>query len=172
MHRRGYLGAVHAAGFKLEDVKFSFSRDVRIGVAGIELDAKEAEIMNLPRYAADVLEEGGHGTIQEPDMAVELKQAIVKENVQGEFELATLDEHFYIRMRAYMKKLPETDRDKIESMLNSLVRKRHGKLVHLADSSRLTAELAGKMTVEEKEFYNDLHETSSRFTDSIMGGKA
>ncbi|MDG7054458.1 MAG: hypothetical protein JRZ95_04010, partial [Nitrososphaerota archaeon] len=71
-------------------------------------------------------------------MVVELKQAIVKENVQGEFELATLEPHFYIKLKSYMKTLEQSDFDKVESMLNSLVRKRKGKIIHLADSSKLT----------------------------------
>lgn len=163
------LERVHATGFELEDVKIAFTRDIKVSVSGIEIDAKDGEIMNLPRYVARVLEEQGHGQIQEPDMVVELKQSIVKENVQGEFELSTLDEHFYIKLKSYMKKLSESDFDKAESMLNSLVRKRHGKIVHLADSSKLTAELSSKMTVEEREFYNNLHEISTEFTSKLLG---
>lgn len=162
---------VHATGFELQDVKFSFDRDIKVSVAGIEIDAKEGEIMNLPRHVAYVLEDEKHGQIQEADMVVELKQAIVKENVQGEFELATLDEHFYIKLKAYMRKLPESDFDRVESMLNSLLRKRQGKIVHLADSSKLTAELSGKMTIEEREFYNGLHNISAAFTKQILGDK-
>jgi len=165
------LEKVHATGFDLQDVKIAFNHDIKVNVAGIEIDAKEGEIMNLPRYVATVLEDEKHGQIQEMDMVVELKQAIVKENVQGEFELATLDEHFYIKLKAYMKKLPESDFDKVESMLNSLLRKRHGKIVHLADSSKLTAELSSKMTVEEREFYNNLHNISADFTKQILGEK-
>ena len=164
------LAQVHATGFELEEVKFSFLRDVKISVANIDIAAKAGEIMNLPRYVANVLEEVGHGQVQDIDMVVELKQATVKENVQGEFELASLDDHFYIRLKAYMKKLTESDFDKVESMLNSLVRKRHGKIVHLADASRLTADLSAKMTVEEREFYIALHQISEDFTRQIMGG--
>jgi DNA replication factor GINS len=68
-----------------------------------------------------------------------------------------------------MKRLEQSDFDKVESMLNSLVRKRHGKIIHLADSSKLTTELANKMTVEEREFYNNLHNISREFTKQIIG---
>ena len=77
------LEKVHATGFDLQDVKIAFNHDIKVNVAGIEIDAKEGEIMNLPRYVATVLEDEKHGQIQEMDMVVELKQAIVKENVQG-----------------------------------------------------------------------------------------
>ena len=48
---------------------------------------------------------------------------MVKENVQGEFELATLEPYFYIKLKSYMRGLEQADSDKVESMLNSLVRK-------------------------------------------------
>ena len=128
------LQKVHATGFDLEEVKVNILHDFKLDVADIQVDGKEGEILNFPRWIATILEEEKHGKIQDTDMVVELKQAIVKENVQGEFELSTLDQHFYIKLKAYMKRLEESDYDKVESMLNSLVRKRHGKIIHLADS--------------------------------------
>ena len=95
----------------------------------------------------------------------------MKENVQGEFELATLDPHFYIKLKSQMKKLPQTDFDKVESMLNQLVRKRQGKIIRLADSSKLTANLSSKLTFEEREFYNNLHNISKNFSKSVLGDK-
>ena len=152
-----------------ENVKVSLLKDVKVDVADIKIDGREGEILTIPRYAAEILENENQCQIQEKDMVVELKQAIVKENVQSEFELSTLEEYFYIRLKSYMKKLPESDYDKVQSMLNSLLRKRHGKIIHLADSSELTAELSNKMTIEEKKFFNKLHETSEEFTKEILG---
>jgi len=68
-----------------------------------------------------------------------------------------------------MKTLEQSDFDKVESMLNSLVRKRKGKIIHLADSSKLTSGLASKLTVEEKEYYNNLYNISIDFTKQILG---
>ena len=59
-------------------------------------------------------------------MLVELKQAVEKEIMLGQFDLSTLqvqhqaDPHFYIKMRLYMKGLPEKDYDRVQSMLNKL----------------------------------------------------
>ncbi len=80
----------HAVGTELEDVKVTFLHDVQIKVGDIDVAGKQGEILNLPRWVADTLESEKHVQIQETDMVVELKQAIVKENVQGEFELSTL----------------------------------------------------------------------------------
>jgi DNA replication factor GINS len=165
------LAKVHATGFDLEDVKVTFLHDIKINVAGVNVKGKQGEILNIPRWVAIVLESEKHVTIDETDMVVELKQATVKENVQGEFELATLEPHFYVRLISYMKKLPKDDYDKVESMLNSLVRKRQGKIIHLADSSKLTADLNQKLTIEERSFYEKIYNTSTDFKKQILGDK-
>ena len=165
------LEKVHASGFDLEEVKVTFNHEVKLNVAGINVEAKEGEILNVPRWVANVLESEKHVEIQDTDMIVELKQAIVKENVQGEFELSTLEPHFYIKLKSQMKKLPQTDYDKVESMLNQLIRKRQGKIIRLADSSKLTADLSSKLSFEEREFYNNLHNISTNFTKQLLGDK-
>ncbi len=163
------LAKVHHTGFDLEDTKVTFLHDLKIKVANVDIEGKQGEILNIPRWVATVLESEKHLTIQETDMIVELKQATVKENVQGEFELATLEPHFYVRLLSYMKKLPKDDFDKVESMLNSLVRKRQGKIIRFADSSKLTAALSQKLTVEEKSFYEKIYNTSIDFKKQILG---
>ena len=165
------LSKVHHTGFELEDVKVTFLHDIKINVAGIDVEGKQGEILNFPRWVANVLETDKHISIEDADMVVELKQATVKENVQGEFELATLDPHFYIKLTSFMKKLPKDECDKVESMLNSLVRKRQGKIIHLADSSQLTVELRQKLTLEERVFYEKIYNTSSDFKKQILGEK-
>ena len=163
------LANVHTTGFDLEDVKVIFNHDVKVKVSDIDVEGKQGEVLNIPRWIAQVLQKDNHVQIQDTDMVVELKQATVKENVQGEFELATLEPHFYIMVKSYMKSLEQQDSDKVESMLNSLVRKRKGKIIHLADSSKLTTNLAKKLTIEEREYYNNLYNISTDFTKQILG---
>jgi len=165
------LSKVHHTGFDLEDVKVNFLHDIKINVAGIDIVGKQGEILNIPRWVANVLESEKHITIEDTDMVVELKQATVKENVQGEFELATLEPYFYVRLNAFMKRLPKDDFDKVQSMLNSLVRKRQGKIIHLADSSQLTSALSQKLTLEERAFYEKIYNTSNDFKKQILGDK-
>ncbi len=165
------LSKVHHTGFDLEDVRVTFLHDVKINVAGVNVEGKQGEILNIPRWVASVLESDKHITIEDTDMVVELKQATVKENVQGEFELATLEPYFYVRLISFMKKLPKDDYDKVESMLNSLVRKRQGKIIHLADSLKLNADLSQKLTLEERIFYEKIYNTSSDFKKQILGDK-
>ena len=126
---------VHSVGFGLEDVKVEFKHELKMDVSGVKIEGKESEIMNIPRWVAEILESEKHIILHEQDMVTELKQAKVKEDVQGEESISTLDKHFYIRMNSYMKKLSKDDSDKVESMLNELIRIRQGKIVRLADSS-------------------------------------
>ena len=162
---------VNSVGFGLEEVKVEFKHDLKMDVSGVKIEGKESEIMNIPRWVAEILESEKHIILHEQDMLTELKQSKVKEDVQGEESLSTLDKHFYIKMKSYMKKLSKDDSDRVESMLNELVRIRQGKIVRLADSSKLTSDLASKLSVEEEVYFNQIYEASVEFSKQVMGEK-
>ena len=168
---------MHSIGNSLNDVKVEFKKDLKLDALGISINGKQGEILNIPGWIADVLESEKHVEIQDADMLVELKQAVEKEKMLGQFDLATLqvqqqaDPHFYIKMKSYMKRLPEKDYDKVESMLNTLLRTRQTKIIRLADASKLTAEISQKLSIEEREFYNNLHDNSFKFSKTIVGNK-
>ena len=158
-------------GFDLEEVKATFLHDLKITVAGLDVEGKQGEILNVPRWVANVLESDKHVSIQDTDMVVELKQAIVKENVQGSETLSALEPHFYIKLNAYIKKLPQQDYDKVHPMLRDLVRKRRAKIIQQADSSNLTADLSNKLTTEERIFYEKIYKGSLEFEEQVLGNE-
>ena len=168
---------MHSIGNSLKDVKVEFKKDLKLDVSDISIDGKQGEILNIPRWIADVLESEKQIEIQDVDMLVELKQAVEKEIMLGQFDLSTLqvqqqaDPHFYIKMKSYMKRLSEKDYDKVEGMLNKLLRTRQTKIIRLADASKLTANISQKLSVEEREFYNNLHNNSTKFSKTILGDK-
>ena len=168
---------MHSIGNSLKDVKVEFKKDTSLDVSDISIKGKQGEILNIPRWVANVLESEKHVEIQDVDMLVELKQAVEKEKMLGQFDLSTLqvqhqaDSHFYIKMKSYMNGLPEKDYDKVESMLNTLLRTRQTKIIRLADASKLTADISQKLSIEEREFYNNLHDNSSKFSKTIIGNK-
>jgi DNA replication factor GINS len=168
---------MHSIGNNLKDVKVEFKKDTALDVSDISIKGKQGEILNIPRWAAEILESEKYVEIQDVDMLIELKQAVEKEKMLGQFDLATLqvqqqaDPHFYIKMKSYMKSLPEKDYDRVESLLNTLLRTRQTKIIRLADTSKLTAEISQKLSIEEREFYNNLHDNSSKFSKSIIGNK-
>jgi len=168
---------MHSIGNSLKDVKVEFKKDTALDVSDISIKGKQGEILNIPRWVADVLESEEHVEIKDVDMLVELKQAVEKEKMLGQFDLSTLqvqhqaDSHFYIKMKSYMNGLPEKDYDKVESMLNTLLRTRQTKIIRLADAYKLTADISQKLSIEECEFYNNLHDNSSKFSKTIIGNK-
>jgi len=162
---------MQSIGNSLKDVKVEFKKDLKLDVSGISIEGKQGEILNIPRWVADVLQSEKHVEIKDSETLVELKQAAMKEEVHGDFDLITLEPHFYIKIKSYMKRLPEKDYVKVESLLNKLLRTRQTKIIRLADSSKLTAEISQKLSVEEREFYNQLHEISTEFSKKIIGDK-
>jgi DNA replication factor GINS len=168
---------MHSIGNSLKNVKVEFKKDIALDVSDISIKGKQGEILNIPRWVAEILESEKYVEIQDVDMLIELKQAVEKEKMLGQFDLATLqvqqqaDPHFYIKMKSYMKSLPEKDYDRVESMLNTLLRTRQTKIIRLADASKLTAEISQKLSIEERKFYNNLHDNSSKFSKSIVGNK-
>ena len=168
---------IHSIGNSLKDVKVEFKKDLKFDVLDVSINGKQGEILNIPGWIAEVLESEKHVEIQDVDMLVELKQAVEKEKMLGQFDLSTLqvqhqaDPHFYIKMKSYMKGLSEKDYDRVEGMLNTLLRTRQTKIIRLADASKLTAEISQKLSVEEREFYNNLHDNSSKFSKTIIGNK-
>ncbi|MEK6834070.1 MAG: hypothetical protein AABY31_01125 [Thermoproteota archaeon] len=165
------LTQVHTIGHGLQDVKVTFNHDIKIDASDVSIDAKHGEIISIPRWVADVLVSEKLVDVQDTDMIVALKQALVKENVQGDFDLSTLDSDFYIKIRSYVQRLPQQDRDRVESMLNTLMRKRQGKIIGLADSSKMTSDLAKKLSIEERALFDAIRAQSVDFQKQILGDR-
>ena len=165
------LTQLHTIGHSLQDVKVTFNHDIKVDALDVSIDAKHGEILSIPRWVAEVLALEKLVEVQDTDMIVALKQALVKENVQGDFDLSTLDSDFYIKVNSYIERLPQQDRDKVESMLNTLMRKRQGKIIRLADSSKMTSDLAKKLSIEERALFDAIHLQSVDFKKQILGDK-
>jgi DNA replication factor GINS len=162
---------IHSIGYRLQDVKVNFAYDLKIEAPSVSIESKQGEILSISRWIAEVLSKEKLVEVQDTDMVVALKQAVMKENVQGDFDLSTLELDFYIKVNSFAQRLPQEDRNKVESMLNSLIRKRQGKIIRLADSSKLTADLAKKLTIEERTLFDYIHNNSSEFRKQILGDK-
>lgn len=162
---------IHSIGYRLQDVKVNFVYDLKIEAPTVSVESKQGEIMSVSRWVAEVLSAEKLVQVQDTDMVVALKQAVMKENVQGDFDLSTLELDFYIKVNSFTQRLSQEDRDKIESMLNSLIRKRQGKIIRLADSSKMTSDLAKKLTIEERTLFDYIHNNSTEFKKQILGDK-
>ena len=162
---------IHSIGHDLKDVKVEFNKDLKLNVSDLTIDGKQGEILNIPRWVANVLEPEKYVEIKDSEIVTELKQAVMKEEVQSNFDLSVLEPYFYIKLKSYMQRMTEKDYDIMQSMLNKLLRTRQSKIIRLADSSKLTAEISQKLTVEERDFYNQVNNASTEFSKKIMGSK-
>jgi DNA replication factor GINS len=162
---------IHSIGHDLKDVKVEFNKDLKLNVSDVTIDGKQGEILNIPRWVANVLEPEKYVEIKDSEIVTELKQAVMKEEVQSNFDLSVLEPYFYIKLKSYMQRMTEKDYDIMQSMLNKLLRTRQSKIIRLADSSKLTAEISQKLTVEERDFYNQVNNASTEFSKKIMGSK-
>ena len=162
---------VHSIGYRLKDAKVTVNQDYKFNVAGLKAEGKQGEVNNMPQWVGKILADNNLGLLDSPDMITELKQALSKEKMVGEYQISTLDTHFYIKLKESMKELNRDDFDKVESMMLELFRMRRGKLVKLADSIKLNSDLYNKLTVEEVVFYKTIYENSKEFENQIKGEK-
>ncbi len=160
---------LHSIGYELQDAKVTLTQDIKFNVAGFKIEGAQGEVLNLPQWIGKTLSDSNLGTLETPDMITELKQALSKEKMVGEYQLATLDPHFYIKLKQSMKELDRNDFDHVESIMLELFRMRRGKLVKLADSIKLTSDLYNKLTVEEVVFFKSIYENSQEFEKQIRG---
>lgn len=158
---------IYRMGHMLGDAKATLNRDIKLSVGGISIAGKQDEVINMPLWAGEMLESGGMASLEMPDSVTELKQALIKEQVVGEYQLATLDAQFYIRLKRQMAGLSARDRDGVEGIMMELWRMRRGKIVRLADSSRLTGELKSKITIEERIFFQAINQECRLFEERM-----
>ena len=160
---------VHLIGYRLKDAKLTVNQDFKFNVADMKIQGTQGDTNNLPQWVGKILSDNNLGILDSPDMITELKQALSKEKMVGEYQLSTLDPHFYIKLKESMKELNRDDFDKVESMMLELFRMRRGKLVKMADSIKLNSELHNKLTVEENVFYKTIYDNSIEFEKQITG---
>ncbi|MGY5151104.1 MAG: hypothetical protein ACW9XA_02415 [Candidatus Nitrosopumilus sp. bin_6a] len=160
---------VHSIGYRLKDAKVTINQDFKYNVAGMKIEGSQGDTNNMPQWIGKILADNKIGTLDSPDMITQLKQALSKEKMVGEYQISTLDPHFYIKLKESMKELNRDDFDKVESMMLELFRMRRGKLVKIADSIKLNSELYNKLTVEENVFYKTIHDNSVEFEKQIRG---
>ena len=160
---------VHSIGYRLKDAKVTVNQDFKYNVAGMKIEGTQGDTNNMPQWVGKILSDSNIGTLDAPDMITQLKQALSKEKMVGEYQISTLDPHFYIKLKESMKNLNRDDFDKVESMMLELFRMRRGKLVKIADSIKLNSELYNKLTVEENVFYKTIHDNSVEFEKQIRG---
>ena len=158
---------LHEIGYGLKDTKATLSQDVKFKVDKVSVQGTSGEVLNMPQWIGKILEDNKLATLDSPDMVTELKQALSKEKMVGDYQVSTLEPQFYIKLKQHMRTLRRDDFNHVESMLLELFRMRRGKLVKLADSTKLSSDLYNKITVEESVFFKAIYDNSKNFETQI-----
>jgi len=162
------LKTTYLLEYRLEDVRASFKSDVKISLNEIKIDAKEGDILQLPRWLAKILLKKNLIDIEDYEISSYVSKAMNRERISKPHDLSGVDADFYIRVNDFLDSLSEKERESLMVSLNSFVTSRVEKIVKLAAASLLSAEIESKLSAEERQFYNIVHNSSSAFRESVF----
>jgi DNA replication factor GINS len=154
--------------YLLEDIRVTFRSDVKISINGINIDAKEGDILLLPRWLTKILSRKNLIDIQDNEISSYVSKALNRERISKPHDISSVDIDFYIRVNDFLKSLNEKERENLKVSLNSFVMSRLEKIVKLAAASSLSTEMEAKLSVEEKQLYNFIHSSSSAFKQWVL----
>ena len=149
--------------YSMEEIRIAFKKNFSINIDGLDLEAKEGEIGSIPRWLAQILEENNSVEIQDTDILIYVSRSLNRERISKPHDLSGIDLDFYIRTNDFIKRLKDKEKESVVVSLNSFVTSRIGKIVKLAAASALSVDLEKKLSAEEKELYNFIHNSSSEF---------
>jgi DNA replication factor GINS len=154
--------------YLLEEIRVTFKSDVKISINDINIDAKEGDILQLPRWLTKILSKKFLIEIQDNEMSSYVSKALNRERISKPHDISGIDADFYIRVDDFLKSLNEKERETLMVSLNSFVMSRLGKIVKLAAASSLSAEMETKLSAEEKQLYNFINTSSLAFKESVL----
>ena len=154
--------------YLLEEIRVTFKSDVKISINDINIDAKEGDILLLPRWLTKILSKKNIIEIQDNEMSSYISKALNRERISKPHDISGIDADFYIRVDDFLRNLNEKERETLMVSLNSFVISRLGKIVKLAAASSLSAETESKLSAEEKQLYNFINTSSLAFKESVL----
>jgi DNA replication factor GINS len=159
---------VYMMGYLAEDVKVQYKSALKLSLDDIVIDAKEGDISSIPRWLAQTFSRTDVVTIHDKDIAAYISRTLNLERIARAHDLSGIDADFYIRVNDYLSSLEERERESIVVSLNSFVVSRIEKVVKLAAASPLTSTIKEKLSVEERELYDLIHESTSAFKKKVL----
>jgi DNA replication factor GINS len=165
----GSLRNTYLLEYLLEEIRVTFKSDVKISINDINIDAKEGDILQVPRWLTKILSKRNLIEIQDSEISGYVSKALNRERISKPHDISGIDADFYVRVDDFLKSLNEKERETLMVSLNSFVISRLGKIVKLAAASSLTAEMETKLSAEEKQLYNFINKSSLAFRESVLG---
>jgi DNA replication factor GINS len=162
------LKNIYLLQYLLEEIRVTFTSDVKVSINDINIDAKEGDILLLPRWLAKNLSRKKLIDVQDNETSSYVSKALNRERISKPHDISGVDADFYIRVNDYLESLNEKERETLMVSLNSFVISRLGKIVKLAAASSLSAETESKLSAEERQLYNFVHTSSLAFKESVL----
>jgi DNA replication factor GINS len=154
--------------YLLEEIRVTFKSDVKISINEINIDAKEGDILLLPRWFTKILLNKNLVEVQNNEISSYVSKALNRERISKPHDISSVDVDFYIRVNDFLESLSEKERETLMVSLNSFVMSRLGKIVKLAAASSLSAETESKLSAEERQLYDFVHTSSLAFKESVL----
>jgi DNA replication factor GINS len=154
--------------YLLEEIRVTFKSEVKISMNDVNIDAKEGDLLLLPRWFTKILLNKNLIEIQDNEVSSYVSKALNRERISKPHDISGVDVDFYIRVNDFLEGLHEKEREILMVSLNSFVMSRLGKIVKLAAASSLSAEMESKLSAEEKQLYNFVHTSSLAFKESVL----
>lgn len=154
--------------YLLEDIRVTFKTDVKISIIETNIDAKEGDILLLPRWVTKILLKKNLVEMQDNEISSYVSKALNRERISRPHDISGVDADFYIRVEDYLQSVTDKERETLLISLNSFVMSRLEKIVKLAAASPISAEMETKLSVEERQLYNFVHNSSMAFKESVL----
>jgi len=154
--------------YLLEEIRVTFKSDVKMSINDINIDAKEGDILLLPRWLTKILSRKNLIDIQDNQISSYVSKALNRERISKPHDISGVDVDFYIRVNDFLTSLNEKERENLMVSLNSFVMSRLEKIVKLAAASSLSVEMEAKLSAEEKQLYNFVHSSSIAFKEWVL----
>lgn len=154
--------------YLVEEIRVTVKSDIKISLNDINVDAKEGDILQVPRWLTKILSKKNLIEIQDNEMSSYVSKALNRERISKPHDISGIDADFYIRVDDFLKSLNEKEKETLMVSLNSFVISRLGKIVKLAAASSLSAEMETKLSAEEKQLYNFINTSSLAFKESVL----
>ena len=154
--------------YLLEEIRVTFKSDVKMSINDINIDAKEGDILLLPRWFTKILSRKNLIDIQDNEISSYVSKALNRERISKPHDISGVDVDFYIRVNDFLTSLNEKERENLMVSLNSFVMSRLEKIVKIAAASSLSVEMEAKLSAEEKQLYNFVHSSSLAFKEWVL----
>ncbi len=164
--------------YLLSSVKMIVKHNLpRIMMDSIEIgEAKDRDLIEVPRWAAEEIVKLGFAEIQEESFEVEMLKALSRERIQSLNQISTLTDDFYLKLRRHLRILKKetktskgTKHDYDEAYIKAmdLLKIRAVKLLPLTVGEE-APDIMLKVTSEEQNLFNEVRKIVQKWKSTVL----